>query len=59
MLNDDTVFLMNVIKDVYRRSQLKVEKKDLIYEICKNHTVAEKWSQYYHMVDWLVMESRH
>ncbi len=44
VLNDDTVFLMNVIKDTYRRSQLKMEKKDLIYEICKNHTVAEKWS---------------
>ena len=42
ILNDETNFLLNVIKDVYRKTQLKIERKDLVFEICKNHTVAEK-----------------
>lgn len=50
---------MNVIKEAFRKASLKVERKDLIYELCKNNVVAEKWSQYSHMTDWLIMEARH
>ena len=59
VINEETVFLVNIIKEVFRKTKLQIERKDLIFEVCKNHTVAEKWSQYSHMTDWLIMEARH
>lgn len=55
--NEDTMFLLNVIKDIFRKTSLTIDRKDLIFQICKNHTVAEKLQQYQHMVDWLIMEA--
>ena len=59
ILNDDTVFLINVLKDGFRKTKLQVNRKDLIQEVCKHDRVADKLSLYCHLVDWLVMEARH
>lgn len=58
-INEETTFLLNVIKDAYRKTQLQIERQDLIFELCKNQTIAEKWQEFNHMTDWLIMEARH
>ena len=58
VLNEETVYVLNMLKDVFRRN-FKVPKKDLIFEVCRNYTVAELCEKYINMTDWLIMEARH
>lgn len=58
VLNEETVYILNVLKDSFR-TNLKISKRDLIYEVCRNYTVSELWEKYINMTDWLIMEARH
>jgi len=57
VLTDETHFLLNVIKGAYKQN-LNYEKADLIFDICKNNAVAEVWSKFYNLGDWLLMEAK-
>ncbi|CDW77155.1 UNKNOWN [Stylonychia lemnae] len=66
VLNEETLFLLNIFKDAYRKYQTQpnivlanINTMDMLREISKNHIFAELLQKYSHLNQWLLVEARH